>query len=182
MSSRPSVYRLQGIPQLSVVSSAYGGSTMLKWVHGLIERLALRVYQSGARQLGAQSAEWKDIEIISNPAVLPKIIDALDSVGSGATIFSQLVQRNLKTIICANGVMTKTLPVTRTFLINSAPVDALEKRNVAYLLVQSAAYIDFYTGRSFFLPTVFFRKRDQRARSEAQRIAMEFQNMWANNA
>lgn len=37
---------------------------MLKWLHGLIEGFALRVYRGGVHELKAESAIWEQIEYL----------------------------------------------------------------------------------------------------------------------
>lgn len=149
---------------------------MLKWLHGLIEGFALRVYRGGARELKAKSATWEQIEILSDPAMLPRLLEALDFVLSNAPRSSEIIRQSLKTVICANGIMTKTLPVTRVFLIDARELEAAEKESLAYMLVQSAAYCAFYANRTIFIPTLFFRKRDKQAREEAKQFSVAFRN------
>jgi hypothetical protein len=143
-------------------------------LHGLLEKLATRTYRKGAYQLGAESVKWKSLDVTSNSSAMPKIIAALDSLDSTAAVFSDLIQNNIKSIISAQGIATRTLPVTKTFLVDSAVASGIETKQLAYAFVQSAAYIDFYAHRLFFLPALFFRKRDRLARSEAKRIATAF--------
>src|ERR1700738_5337589 len=92
---------------------------ILRSLHGLLEKLATRVYRKGAYQLGAESVNWKGVQITSNSTDLPKIIAALDLLDSAAPEFSGLIQASIKSIICAQGIVTRTLPVTQTFLLDS---------------------------------------------------------------
>jgi hypothetical protein len=150
---------------------------MLTSLHGLlVEKPALHVYRQGARQLKAQFVKWEEIEILSEPEGLRRLVHALDLLRSNAVSFSEAVRTNLRAIICATGVMTRTLPVTRTFLIDSSQAASLDQKAIASMLVQSAGYCSFYTGKTIFVPTLFFRGRDTQAKSEARNFALKFQS------
>jgi hypothetical protein len=146
-----------------------------RYLHGLVERLVTNIYLKGAYQLGAQSSQRKGIQIISDPTVLPKITSALDSIESSAGLFYRSVQANLLAIISAKGIATRTLPVTKRFLVDSAVLDEMDVTSVARLLVQSAAYTELCTKRPYFMPGIFFRKQNRRAKAEAKQIAERYQ-------
>jgi hypothetical protein len=150
--------------------------TMLRWLHGLIERFGVRVYRNGAHQLNAESAHWNEIEILSDPKMLPRLLEGLNLLLSGSPRFCEAVRDNLKTIICVKDVITKTLPVTRVLLINAEELARAEQNALAYMLVRSAAYCSFYRNKTIFVPTLFFRARDKQAKSDAQQLATEFRN------
>lgn len=144
---------------------------MLTKLHGAVERLFLRVYRDAARQLHAERTNWHKIEILCDSNVLSQLVTALDYVQRASHAFPDLLHSRLKAIICVDGAMTKTLPVSGTFLIDPKLVSAMEIEGLAFMLVQSAAYIDFYARRSFFFPRLFFRGRDRVAWSKASDVA-----------
>ena len=149
---------------------------ILSWPHGLLEIIARRVYQKGACQLGAECAKWKGIRITARSTVLPKIISALESLELTAGPFHRVVQTNLTSITCAEGIETRTLPVTRTFLIDPGLVEKVDREGLAYMLVQSAAYSDFYAKRFIFLPSIFFKGRNRKARADAKKLAENYRS------
>jgi hypothetical protein len=144
---------------------------MLTKLHGVVERLFLRVYRDAARQLHAERINWHKIEILCDSSVWPQLVTALDYVQLASHAFPDLLHSRLKAIICVDGAMTKTLPVSGTFLIDPKLVSAMETEGLAFMLVQSAAYIDFYSRRSFFFPRLFFRGRDRVAWAKASDVA-----------
>lgn len=148
---------------------------LFRGLQGLIEKAAVKGYGQGALQLGAQVTRWKGITITARPETLDKILRALELASHHDPEFHRSNETNIETIICADGIATRTLPVSRTFLINGSELGA-EIIQLAASLVHSKAYISFYSGRFILWPKLLFSNRDKLAKSNARRIAEAFKD------
>jgi 3-phosphoglycerate kinase len=147
---------------------------MLRKLQGVIESLLTYQYRNIARDMHAESAMWQTVEIVGTPASIRTIVLALERVQDNVK-YARLIETNLKAIVSIEGALTNTFPVAKVYVIDTIAVARTDHEGVAALLVQAAAYIEFYKARSVFLPKFFQKRTDAEARAEARRVALEFQ-------
>jgi hypothetical protein len=122
----------------------------------------------------AELGTWRTIEIAGTQPAVQALTSALESVKENAK-YAHLIERNLKAVLSIEGALTNTFPVVRVYVIDAVAVTRTNQKGLAALLVQAAAYIEFYKDRSIFLPKFFQKRTDTQAKAEARRVAQEFQ-------
>jgi hypothetical protein len=150
---------------------------MLRKLQGAFESLLTRQYRRIAHDMHLQTVTWDGMEIVGTRPVVDAISSALRSLGPAEAKYIELIRRNIKSVLCIENALTNTFPVAGACVIASASVENAEERNQVALLVQAAAYIQFYKKRHIFLPKFFQGRTDIQARSEARQFAMEFQGL-----
>jgi hypothetical protein len=91
--------------------------------------------------------------------------------------YARLIEENLKAVVSIEGALTNTFPVARMYVIDASAVTRADHDGVAALLVQAAAYIEFYRARSVFLPKFFQKRTDAQAKANARQVALEFRGV-----
>jgi hypothetical protein len=147
---------------------------MLRKLQGALESLFTLQYRNIARDMQAESGTWHAVRIVGTRPTVGAITSALEGLQDNIK-YARLIETNLKMVVSIEGALTNTFPVARVYVIDAAIATRTNDDSLAALLVQAAAYIEFYKGRSIFLPKFFQKRTDTRARAEARRVALEFQ-------